>query len=751
MPGGHAIPYQSFPDVNPTGAPSNDLEQIHTSPEMFGGFLAQGEQKLGSGLETADTDATDAIVQRQRLDNQVHGSELHSWFSNQASDLVSKFSQLQGKAALEQLPDFKKQVQDLQTQAEGQAGSPELKSLVAVNTRRTMDNYQDWMTRHADTQRQDWYTKTAKDNITSATGTGGLAILNNDYKTLDRQMDVIGAEAHNYYDPQGYDAPTLAVEVSKYKGNAVKNWVETAATNDKDPDNVGHALSIFERYSKDIDPQSRLDIAKYVNAKAQARSADRIADYYIGGSASGLSQRFVDAYGFFVERGYTPAQASGIAGGLRGETANLSPSQIHDGGIGLGISGWNADRLASLKNFAKASGGSPTDTLTQLEFVDHELRGPESAARARLMAAQTPEQAGQAMLTYFRPKDYDVSGAHPERAQYARQIYNAVNGTSPGMQIDADQVVNQIASDPLFKDRPELQKAVINNVMQKASIFNRAEAIKNRQFKEQSDGTELGIFKRIHGDDPNLSLQEIFNNLNLSKEATERLTKEYETRGGVTKTDHTYGTGFYDLYQRVHLPEGDPNRVTDQSQLYSHVGLNGDLTVGGVDKLVNEIQARKSPEGVAESEMKSQFLKNARAQITGSNEGLHMRDHKGDEQYLKFMAQALPAYDAGKRAGKSAAQLMDPDGPDYVGKIIKNFRRPDSEWFDDMIQDNAPGPENAAGKTPAPFNPNSIKTLDQAVAAYRSGHITKAQADQMAIANGWGFRKPPAPQVPMSQ
>jgi hypothetical protein len=33
------------------------------------------------------------------------------------------------------------------------------------------------------------------------------------------------------------------------------------------------------------------------------------------------------------------------------------------------------------------------------------------------------------------------------------------------------------------------------------------------------------------------------------------------------------------------------------------------LTVHGVDKLVSEINSRKTPEGVAETEMKKQFLK----------------------------------------------------------------------------------------------------------------------------------------------
>jgi hypothetical protein len=90
----------------------------------------------------------------------------------------------------------------------------------------------------------------------------------------------------------------------------------------------------------------------------------------------------------------------------------------------------------------------------------------------------------------------------------------------------------------------------------------------------------------------------------------------------------------------------------------------------GVDKLNAEIQGRKTPEGVAESEMKAQFLENARAQITGTAEGLHIKDPKGDELYLKFLADVLPRNDAARREGKSAASLFNPESPDYLGKAI---------------------------------------------------------------------------------
>lgn len=138
--------------------------------------------------------------------------------------------------------------------------------------------------------------------------------------------------------------------------------------------------------------------------------------------------RWGAAYQFFIDKGWSPAQASGIVGGLRGETAGLNPGQVHDNGIGIGISGWNGDRRAALSAFAKANGADPLDVKTQLAFVDHELRTTEAATGEKLKAAQTPEEAGNTMLGYFRPKDYDVPGAHPERAHYARVAFNAFSG-----------------------------------------------------------------------------------------------------------------------------------------------------------------------------------------------------------------------------------------------------------------------------------------------------------------------------------
>jgi len=150
-------------------------------------------------------------------------------------------------------------------------------------------------------------------------------------------------------------------------------------------------------------------------------------------SGSG-SDNAKSAYNYFVGQGYSPVQASGIVGNLQGESGqSLNPAAVSagDGGDGsdsIGIAQWNGARAQALKDYAASKGVPWTDLPTQLEFAHSELQGPEGGAYKRLVAAQTPDDAAQAMLAYERPKDWDKPGAHPERARYARAAFAAYGG-----------------------------------------------------------------------------------------------------------------------------------------------------------------------------------------------------------------------------------------------------------------------------------------------------------------------------------
>lgn len=122
-------------------------------------------------------------------------------------------------------------------------------------------------------------------------------------------------------------------------------------------------------------------------------------------------------------KGYTPAQAAGMVGNFAGESGTFNPNEVHDNGIGLGIAGWNGDRLKNLYAFAQQTGQDPRSRQTQLDFAHHELNTTESGAGDALRAAQTPEQAAAAMVKYERPRD--AASAIATRSGLARQLLNS--------------------------------------------------------------------------------------------------------------------------------------------------------------------------------------------------------------------------------------------------------------------------------------------------------------------------------------
>ena len=211
-----------------------------------------------------------------------------------------------------------------------------------------------------------------------------------------------------------------------------------------------------------------------------------------------------------------------------------------------------------------------------------------------------------------------------------------------------------------------------------------------------------------------------------------------ERGSGPTGDAKTLGPAFSNTFQRIHLPDGDPNRITDASQLYPMVNQPGGLTMDGLAKARTEIAGKGTVDGEAESAMRVQFFKNARDQISQANDTLGMKDPQGEQNNLRFMAQAYTAIEAGKKQGLTAAQIYGPDSPTYAGKSIPSFTRSAAQIMSDLHSANGmDAPPAAAPSGPGLFgrifgslddpapdlsNPTSIS------AAYVAGRISRADA-----------------------
>ena len=115
------------------------------------------------------------------------------------------------------------------------------------------------------------------------------------------------------------------------------------------------------------------------------------------------------AMDFFLNKGYTRAQAAGIVGNLIGES-NLNPTIRGDNGKAYGIGQWHPDRQAGLRAFARRNGGNSADLVTQLGYVDHELRTSERRAGDAIRSSRDVYGATHAMTGFERPQGWSRGG-----------------------------------------------------------------------------------------------------------------------------------------------------------------------------------------------------------------------------------------------------------------------------------------------------------------------------------------------------
>lgn len=138
---------------------------------------------------------------------------------------------------------------------------------------------------------------------------------------------------------------------------------------------------------------------------------------YNKSNSKGTSQQVIN---FFLDKGLTREQASGIAGNLH-EESGLNPNSVGDNGTSFGIAQWHNARWIGLKNFAKSKGTQENDLNTQLEYLWSELNSSERGALNSLKNSKSVEESARNFANKFeRMKKYSVN-----RENKAKQFYNS--------------------------------------------------------------------------------------------------------------------------------------------------------------------------------------------------------------------------------------------------------------------------------------------------------------------------------------
>lgn len=448
------------PQVNPSPGQAIDV------PEgAFGAASARATTGFGQTVTKAAETGMDAATARQHLDNEIHASAVSTWLADQVTDKYGQFTKLEGKAALDALPQFKKDIGDLHDQAIEQSGSLQEQAMLAKSGKALTARYYSYGERHASTQWRGWADKTAVDQAQSYGNVAGIAAANGDDDGMGQALHASDDAVSKLFEQRGWPQQAIEVEVAKNRGRNLKQIIEAQANDDPLA-----AVNRFKEVANQMDPASRLATQNHLRPIVTKLHGREIADEELGRAPAPEGNRSAIIIQKFQEAGYTPEQAAAVAGHFYHESAN-NPNAVHDNGIGLGIAGWNKDRLDNLKKFAADQGTKPNDFNTQVDFAIHELDTTESKAGTALRGAKNLEDATTAFMHYERPRGYTPENprggdSYGARLSNAAKFANGNFTSLPDKSVAFERIVDRT------RDNPSLQDAALAHANKIYTIYN---------------------------------------------------------------------------------------------------------------------------------------------------------------------------------------------------------------------------------------------------------------------------------------
>jgi hypothetical protein len=106
-------------------------------------------------------------------------------------------------------------------------------------------------------------------------------------------------------------------------------------------------------------------------------------------------------YDRLCAKGLTPAQACGVLGNMKQESAFQTHVLGFDGTGSVGLCQWLGPRKAGLASFAKRTGRKITDWAAQVDWIFIEFNQGEHRAYHELLLAKTPSEAAVEFSRHF--------------------------------------------------------------------------------------------------------------------------------------------------------------------------------------------------------------------------------------------------------------------------------------------------------------------------------------------------------------
>lgn len=177
------------------------------------------------------------------------------------------------------------------------------------------------------------------------------------------------------------------------------------------------------------------------------------------------------------------------------------------------------------------------------------------------------------------------------------------------------------------------------------------------RLKKISEGAEGEILKRLHSDDPKevakVSSRAIVNDDRLSIPAKERLSRIVERELKPESDARVSAVAARDLFARIYLPAGDPNKITDRGALIE-ARVKGPLNKSDFDNLDKELANARTPDGEKIGTARNELVKRYAPMIDGAMNERGEHSLLGSQKTFEFIM------DARRQESDLRAKGLDP-------------------------------------------------------------------------------------------
>lgn len=229
----------------------------------------------------------------------------------------------------------------------------------------------------------------------------------------------------------------------------------------------------------------------------------------------------------------------------------------------------------------------------------------------------------------------------------------------------------------------------------------RAESIRfaaeqERVKKQQQEGTQSEFLDKLQNG--SLSWKDVKNsNLDAfgsgSKESF-RVLMEQNAKQDIKDNPHT----LVKVFDRIHLPDGDPKKITDPNELNKYLGKG--LSLASIKQYREEIVGTRTPEGKMFADRQKQMFKEADALLV-KKDPMGLPDANGMARKSQFMAFAQSEVARVRKEGGNVYELMDANSPKYLGRQILNYKPSQQDIINEMVSKMQQKTNEAKGISPA--------------------------------------------------